>query len=294
MNDLGGNSVAFPVIGTGKLAFPPKEASRIMLEEAVAFCKKNPNSLVKEIRFILFQGNQAVIDAFKQESAALRAKNRKTVEVVQGDLTQERTDAIVNIIGTDMNINGAGDLGKAVAKASGAQVEDECIKLGQQPPGSAVMTSGGNLAVPYIIHMVVGSSAKQHLQVCVEKCLQLADAKGLKKISLPAVGTGAGGLSDVDSAQTVFNALRNILKTCINLRQVRIVLYQAKLMEAYQKEQKLMQQEKDKQPVFNPSPVKTEESPRKKARMTQDGKSDPINLTGDSVLRRGEWGTSVI
>ncbi|XP_078381956.1 protein mono-ADP-ribosyltransferase PARP15-like [Oculina patagonica] len=271
VTELGGSSVAFPVIGTGNLAFPPHEASRIMLDEAVKFCQNNPHSLVKEIRFVLFHGDQAVIDAFKQESTALQTKNRKTVEVVQGDLTQETTDAIVNIIGTDMNICGAGELGKAVAKASGAQVEDECSKLGQQSPGSAVLTSGGNLAVPNIIHMVVNSSTVQHLQLCVEKCLQLADAKGMKKISLPAVGTGASRLSEVVSAQAMFQALRNVLNTCVNLRQVRIVLYQAKFMEAFQKEQKLMEQRENKQPVPSPPSVKTEEPPKKKPRMTLYG-----------------------
>lgn len=265
------------MIGTGNLAFPPHESSRIMLDEAFTFCQNNPPSLVKDIRFVLFHGDQTVIDAFKKESNALQAKTRKVVEVVQGDLSQETTDAIVNIIGTDMNINGAGELGKAIAKASGVQVEDECKRLGQQPPGSAVMTSGGNLATPNIIHMVVGSSTKQHLQFCVEKCLQLAEANGLKTISLPAVGTGAGGLSEVDSAQATFQALRNNLKSCVNLRQVRIVLYQAKFMEAFQKEQKLMQQQENQQQVTSPPPVKTEEPPRKKPRMTQDGVPDPKN-----------------
>lgn len=276
--ELGGKSVAFPVIGTGKLAFPPDESSRIMLDAALTFCKNTPHSLVKDIRFVLFHGDQAVVDAFKKESNAFQAKNRQVVEVVQGDLSKEKTDAIVNIITTDMNMYEAGELSKAIAKASGVQVVDECKRLGQQPPGSAVMTSGGNLATPNIIHMVVGSSSKQHLQLCVEKCLQLAETNGLKTISLPAVGTGAGGLSEVDSAQATFQALRNNLKSFVNLRQVRIVIYQAKFMEAFQKEQKLMQQQENQQQVFiSPPPVKTDEPPRKKSRMTQGGIQDPKN-----------------
>ena len=266
------------MIGTGNLAFPPHKSSWIMLNEALTFCQSNPHSLVKDIRFVLFHGDQAVLDAFKEESNNLQAQNRKVVEVAQGDLSQETTDAIVNIIGTDMDIYGAGELGKAIGKVSGVQVEDECKRLGQQPPGSAVMTSGGNLATPNIIHMVVGSSTKQHLQFCVEKCLQLAEARGLKTISLPAVGTGAGGLSEVDSAQAMFQALRNNLKSCVNLRHVRIVLYQAKLMEAFKKEQELMQQQENQQQVsISPPPVKTDEPPRKKPRMTQDGVQDPKN-----------------
>ena len=169
-----------------------------------------------------------------------------------------------------MNINGAGELCKAVAKASGPQVENECRNLGQQSAGSAVMTSGGNMAVPNIIHMVVGSSGKQHLQLCVEKCVQLADAKGLKTISLPAVGTGAGGLPDVDSAQLIFQALRNSLESCVNLRHVRIVLYQANFMQAFLDEKKLMEKQNNKQPASS----STHEPPRKKIKTEQDGQPD--------------------
>ena len=193
--------------------------------------------------------------------------------MVPGDLTQQASDAIVNIIGTDMNMNGAGALGKAVAKASGTQVETECKNLGQQPAGSAVITTGGNLVAPFIIHMVVGSTDKQHLQLCVEKCIQLADAKGLKTISLPAVGTGSGGLGDVDSARATFQALRNTLRSCVNLRQVKIVLYQANLMQAFLNEKKLMEPQENKQPVSS----SRDEPPRKKFKTEQDAQRDPRN-----------------
>ena len=86
MTEFGGDSIAFPVIGAGNLSFPPHEASRIMLDEAVAFCRMNPQSSVKDIRFVLFHGDQPVIGAFKREGRSLQEKHRKTVEVVQGDI----------------------------------------------------------------------------------------------------------------------------------------------------------------------------------------------------------------
>ena len=154
VNELGGISIAFPLIGAGRLAFPPREASRIMLEEAVSFCQNNPQSLVTDIRFILFHEDQGLIDAFKLESNAMQekyegVKRRETVEVVQGDLTQESTQAIVNIVGPEMNMYEAGTLSQAVAKASGIRLEDECaiqgITPGQHLAGAAIMTKGGNL-----------------------------------------------------------------------------------------------------------------------------------------------------
>lgn len=179
----------------------------------------------------------------------------------------------MNIIHTDMNMNSAGDLSKAIARASGAQVEDECRSLGQQPVGTAVITSGGNLATPNIVHMVVNSSDKNHLQQCLERCLQLADTTGLKTISLPAVGTGAGGIAGVDSAQLTFRALKNSLENCMNLRHVRVVLFQASLMQVFLDEKKLMEQPDNTQPV----PSSTGEPPRKKIKTEQDAQSHQSN-----------------
>lgn len=273
-----------------------------MLEEAVSFCQNNPHSLLNDIRFILFHGDQGVIDAFKQESNAVQEKYqgvkcRETVEVVQGDLTQETTEAIVNIIGTDMNMCGAGTLSQAVAKVSGIRLEDECaiqgITPGQHLAGTAIMTRGGNLAAPYIIHMVTGSTNRQHLQLCVEKCLQLAEASRLKTISLPAVGTGAGSLSDLDSARVTFQALSNVLGSCVYLRQVRIVLNQAKLMKPFLNEQKFTKWQENKQ-LLSSSPVKSEEPPRKKRRVEQHGVTDQHqakpSVSGISPVKRSADG----
>lgn len=277
--ELGGSSIAFPLIGSGNLGFPSRDASRIMLDEAVKFCLNDSQSLVRDIRFVLFHGDQRVIDAFKLESAALQARFYTTVEVVQDDLTKQTTDAIVNVIRSDMNMHSAGELGKAVALASGAQVEAECARLGHQPEGTAVITSGGNLAALNIIHMVVtGSASKKNIQQCVEKCLLLAESSGLKSISLPAAGTGAGGLSPGDSAQATFQAMNKILGSCVNLRVVRIVLFQAKLMKTFLKEHKLMQQQEEtKRLVPSPLPVKieSEEPPAKKHRAARSSGPNP-------------------
>ena len=121
--------------------------------------------------------------------------------------------------------------------------------------------------------MVVGSTDKQHLQLCVERCLQLADARGLKTIFLPAIGTGAGGISDVDSAQVTFQALQNVLQSCVNLRRVRIVLYQVILRPAFLFEKNLMEQQQNRRLV----PSSPDEAPRKKIKTEQDGQPDPSN-----------------
>ncbi|XP_078382382.1 uncharacterized protein LOC144665081 [Oculina patagonica] len=249
VGQLGGNSIAFPVIGTGNLNFPPNEACRIMLDETVKFCQRNPQSIVKDIRFVVFTGDKNLIDAFQKEASKIQNQGTNTaqstvgadwtdiIELVNGDLTKERTDAIVNINSTSMDMNLAGELSKAVAKASGPQVQQECNQLGAQPAGSAAMTSGGNLSVRHIIHIIPGSSDNNHLQQCLEEGLRLADKRNLKTISIPAIGTGGYGLSASDSAQVSFQAVSNVCGNFSSVSKVRIVIYKAAMVQAFQQEQ---------------------------------------------------------
>ena len=242
------------MIGAGNLQLPPNEASRIMLDEVISFCSSNPHSCVKDIRFVVFDQDQSLIAAFQQEMNSLQVRLGATipnlsevtwwqkVEVVQGNLTRERADAIVNIIGKDMNLYRAGALSKAVAKAGGEQVIEECQRLGQQPGGSALMTSGGDLSARHIIHLVPDSSDKQHLQSCLEKCLLLASSKGLKSIAIPAIGTGAYHMTAADSAQLTFQALRSVRGSCASFSRIRIVIYLQDMLGAFtQEHQRVMQ-----------------------------------------------------
>ena len=69
------------------------------------------------------------------------------------------------------------------------------------------MTSPGLLSTKNIIHMVLGSRNKQHLQTCVEKALKMADSASLDSMSIPAVGSGGLGLCPEDSAEVVFEEI---------------------------------------------------------------------------------------
>ena len=240
-----------------------------MLGETVDFCRANPGSNLRDIRFVVFNQDQALTAAFKQEMDKLQPKHiglsaikkygysfspkvgvaqRMTstspfsVEVINGDLTQENsTDAIMNINSTDMNMDNAGDLSKAIARQSGPLVQQECNQLGKQPAGTAKMTRGGNLQVPHIIHIIPGSSDKQHLQQCLEKGLRLADANNFQAISIPCVGTGGYGLTAADSAQLTFKALNAFSASCKNIKKVRVVVFQASMMQDFLQEQKKQQ-----------------------------------------------------
>ena len=161
-----------------------------------------------------------------------------SIEVINGDLTKENSsNAIMNINSTNMEMKNAGELSAAIANACGPLVQQECNQLGKQSPGSAAITGGGNLEVPYIIHIIPGSSDKQHLQQCLEKGLWLADANSLESISIPCVGTGGFGLTAADSAQVTFQALNAFSEICKSIRKVRVVVYHAHMMQDFLQEQ---------------------------------------------------------
>ncbi|XP_048590723.1 uncharacterized protein LOC5500942 [Nematostella vectensis] len=251
---LGMNTIAFPIIGTGGFSFPHHEACRIMLSSALNYCRANPNTGITDISLVVFPQDQALVTAFQTEFNSLTSKGAPMpvaqasstmpaqisgvlIRVVPGDLTKENApvDAIVNIIGTSMDMQQAGEVSKAVSAAAGPRLQQECSQLGQQPAGSAVITRGYNLGVNHVIHMVPGGNSKTQLSQCLESCLQAGDAQGFKSVSLPACGTGGFGLSEADSADLTFNAFRNICPKLNSITEIKVVIFnKATLLQAFQ------------------------------------------------------------
>ena len=82
-------------------------------------------------------------------------------------------------------------------------------------------------------HLLPGSKDKQHLQTCLEAGLGLADQNNFQTISIPCVGTGGFGLTAADSAQVTFQALNSFRRNCKNLRNVRVVVFQAQMVQEF-------------------------------------------------------------
>ena len=238
-------SISIPAVGTGAFGLSAVDSASLIFK---ALGKASFNT-VRKVRILVFQ--PPMLKAFQQEHRRYSHPNdgmtspickdrRLSVEVINGDLTEEKTNAIINVNRPDMNMNNAGELSKAIAKACGQQVQQECSQLGLQPPGSAVMTSGGKLNASHIIHIVPRSSDKMDLQKCLEEGLRLADKNKLQSISIPAIGTGGRQLLATDSANLVFKALRNVIGNFQNITKVRIVVFQGRMIEAFQQQKNLL------------------------------------------------------
>lgn len=126
------------------------------------------------------------------------------VEVVQGDITQLRVDAIVNA--ANPWLAGGGGVDGAIHRAGGPAILQECRQIMQQrggqplAAGEAVITGGGQLPARYVIHTVgpvycewTPSQAAERLTACYRNSLALLRQHSLRSIAFPGISTGAYG-----------------------------------------------------------------------------------------------------
>ncbi|MGC1274776.1 MAG: macro domain-containing protein [Planctomycetaceae bacterium] len=152
------------------------------------------------------------------------------VELVQGDVTQQAVDAIVNA--ANSRLAGGGGVDGAIHRAAGPSVMDETRRRYPDgcPTGSAVATRAGNLDAKYVFHAVGpvwrGGSAGEveRLRSAIIKCLDLAAAYGCESIAMPAISTGAYRFPLDLAAQTTLRAVCDHLSAAELPKLVRIVL----------------------------------------------------------------------
>jgi O-acetyl-ADP-ribose deacetylase len=117
------------------------------------------------------------------------------LELVQGDITQQDTEAIVNA--ANSGLAGGGGVDGAIHRAGGPSIMDECRKIERCPTGEARITRGGNLQARHVIHAVGpiynnGKSGEaQLLSSAYRSSLQLAQDYHLSSVAFPSLSTGA-------------------------------------------------------------------------------------------------------
>lgn len=157
------------------------------------------------------------------------------VTVIVGDITDQHVDAIVNA--ANSSLMGGGGVDGAIHAAGGPQILEECKEIRRTrfpdglPTGEAVITSGGNLPVRYVIHTVgpvkgrSGGREAELLASCYRNSLDLAVENGLKKVAFPSISTGAYGYPRDEAAQVSSRAIGDFLRSDNLLEEVRLVFY---------------------------------------------------------------------
>ena len=164
--------------------------------------------------------------------------NNAILELVQGDITQQGTDAIVNA--ANPSLLGGGGVDGAIHRGAGPQLLEECRTLGGCETGDAKITKGYNLKAKHVIHTVgpvyrrAGARAPELLASAYRRSLEVASDNGLKSVTFPSISTGAYGYPLDEAAPIVLKTVADFLKEHPEIELVRFVLFDSKTLAAYE------------------------------------------------------------
>lgn len=159
------------------------------------------------------------------------------IQVVQGDITRQRVDAIVNAANT--SLLGGGGVDGAIHRAAGPELLEECRKLRGCATGQAKITAGYLLPARHVIHTVGplwrgGAYDEDRLLAsCYRTSLEIAKQHGITSIAFPSISTGAYGFPVERAAAIALPEIRRFLEENQLPETVRIVCFDTRTFEAY-------------------------------------------------------------
>ncbi|MFH1148827.1 MAG: O-acetyl-ADP-ribose deacetylase [Pseudomonadota bacterium] len=162
---------------------------------------------------------------------------RTVLVLVEGDITEEETDAVVNA--ANPHLAGGGGVDGAIHRAGGPKIMEECRRIRGCPAGRAIITSAGDLKVKYVIHAVgpVYRDGLRHepelLASAYRESLRLASRYGVRSLSFPSIGTGAYGYPIPEAAEIALRTVISYLKDHPEIGLVRFVLYRREFLDIY-------------------------------------------------------------
>jgi len=151
------------------------------------------------------------------------------LEIVEGNITQQNVDAIVNA--ANEQLAGGGGVDEAIHRAGGPEIITECRRIGGCPTGRAVATTAGRLAAKKVIHAVGpiyhdGRQGEPRLLAdAYRNSFTLASELGLKTIAVPSLSTGAYGYPMEDAARIALGTALDYLGTHLEIDLIRFVLF---------------------------------------------------------------------
>jgi len=160
------------------------------------------------------------------------------IELIRGDITTFKVDAIVNA--ANKSLLGGGGVDGAIHRAAGPDLEKECSKLDGCKTGDAKITKGYDLKAQYVIHTVgpiwMGGMKDEHalLASCYQNSLRLANEKKIRTVAFPGISTGVYGFPKDQAAFIALTETKRFLKKNSFPEKVLFVIFDEDNFKLYQ------------------------------------------------------------
>uniref|UniRef100_A0A8C6YAD2 Poly [ADP-ribose] polymerase n=1 Tax=Naja naja TaxID=35670 RepID=A0A8C6YAD2_NAJNA len=247
------SSITFPAIGTGNLGYPKQYVAKLFFDEVFKFSQaENPKSL-KEVHFVLHSSDATttqvfffilqeyringfvclnllfyLLTAFFEPSSTLKNGILKMqigsveLQLEEGDITKQKTDAIVNITNQTFNLRN-GMFFNTIA--------DFCFHSASQPHNNLICTQGGNLPCKNIIHLVHSDDIKNQVSQTLMEC----EERQFTSVVFPAIGTGIAKRDPVRAADSMIDAVVDYASTTSapRVREIKIIIFQPHLLDIF-------------------------------------------------------------
>ncbi|XP_037403323.1 LOW QUALITY PROTEIN: protein mono-ADP-ribosyltransferase PARP14-like [Pygocentrus nattereri] len=260
-------SVSFPAIGTGNLGFPKDLVSDILLREIHEFSAKVRPQYLKEVTVVVHPSDNETVQVLdkgrhkfnRMSESVPMAKNPEvknsmglfgvvstptlgvhtvqvghvTLEVSSGDITKEKSDAIVNSSNSSFSLKSG--VSKAILAAAGPAVEQECAEIvSASQPKEMIVTSGGQLPCSHIIH-IIGRNTPAAIKDAVYSVLKLCEAQKFSSVAFPTLGTGQDGASPSAVADSMIDAVIDFVKKKkgSQLQSVKFLIFQTSMVSDF-------------------------------------------------------------
>ena len=161
------------------------------------------------------------------------------IEIIQGDITKQSVDAIVNA--ANCSLLGGGGVDGAIHRAAGPELLAECRTLNGCETGKAKITKGYRLPTKYVIHTPGpiwhgGSRGEAELLAsCYRSCLTLASENDCKTVDFPSISTGVYHFPLDKAAHIAINTISDYLKAHDDIERVRMVCFDSRTLAQYEK-----------------------------------------------------------
>src|SRR5438105_1170564 len=165
--------------------------------------------------------------------------NSERIEIVEGDITEQRVDAIVNAANT--TLLGGGGVDGAIHRGAGPELLEECRKLKGCATGQAKITKGYRLPAKWVIHTAGpvwndGQHGEDELLAsCYRSCFALAKQQGIRTIAFPAISTGAYGFPLDRATHIAISETKKFLESHPEIEKVTFVCFGKSALDCYSK-----------------------------------------------------------